>query len=64
MILDLLNSDEFDGLVRHCLSTFGGAVVASGLASQEQWTVLSGGIVVLITILWSIASKKYLKDNK
>ena len=64
MILDLLNSDEFDGLVRHALSTFGGGVVASGIATTDQWTALSGGIVVLITILWSIASKKYLKAPK
>lgn len=60
-ILDLVNSDEFDGLMRHGLSSIGGSLVASGVLSATDWQTISGGAAVLIAVVWSFASKKFIK---
>lgn len=62
-IMGILNSDEFDGVVRHALTTAGGAVVAAGYATNDQWAAIGGGIAVAITVLWSIANKTFLKNQ-
>jgi hypothetical protein len=63
-LFDLMNSDEFDGVVRHIMTSFGGAVTATGLVSSDQWTQVTGAVVVLLGILWSIANKKYMRSQQ
>lgn len=62
-LFDLVNSDEFDGLVRHSLSTVGGGLIASGALSTDQWQLISGGAVALVAVLWSFASKRFIKSQ-
>lgn len=60
-LLDLVNSDEFDGLVRHGLTTVGGGLVANGVFDATQWQTISGAVVIVVGVIWSIASKKFIK---
>lgn len=60
-LLDLVNSDEFDGLMRHGLSTVGGGLVAHGVLDATQWSTISGGIAVAVAVIWSVASKRFIK---
>lgn len=59
--LDLVNSDEFDGLIRHGLTTVGGGLIANGFLSAQQWSLISGGVIAALGVIWSVASKKYIK---
>lgn len=61
VLFDTLNSDEFDGVVRHALTTVGGAVIATGIATNSQWVTISAGVATGLTVLWSIASKTFIK---
>lgn len=60
-VLDLVNSDEFDGLVRHGLTTVGGGLVANGVLTTTQWQTVSGAIVIVVGVIWSFASKRFIK---
>lgn len=60
-LFNTLNSDEFDGTVRHAITYVGGLVTAAGIASNDQWTVIGAGIATGLTVVWSWASKKYIK---
>lgn len=60
-ILDLVNSDEFDGLMRHGLSSIGGSLVAAGILSTTDWQTIAGGVSVAVAVVWSFASKKFIK---
>ena len=60
-ILDLLSSDEVDGVLRHLLTTTGGGLMAQGVVTSNQWTLISGGAVAVFGVLLSIANKKYMR---
>lgn len=56
-----INSDEFDGTVRHAISTLGGGLVSIGVATDAQVATIAGGVSVAVAVLWSWASKKFIK---
>ena len=62
-LFDLINSDEFDGLVRHALTVFGGITVYSNDFDPAQWQTLVGGAVAILGVLWSMANKKYMRNG-
>lgn len=46
------------GLIRHGLTTLGGALVADGLLSSSQVNDGVGAIVILIGLGWSVYQKR------
>lgn len=50
--------DSILGVVRHGLTTAGGALVADGLMSASEMQAIVGGVVTLVGVLWSIAEKR------
>lgn len=49
--------------VRWALTLLGGYVVQQGFANADQWSQLSGGALVAVTIAWSLV-QKYLAAEK
>lgn len=54
----IVNQDTVLGIVRHLLTAGGGILVASGYTTNDQWTAISGGVVALVGVIWSILQKK------
>lgn len=50
------------GIVRHVLGFAGAAAVAQGYTTNDQWTVISGGVVALVAVGWSIWQKRQQKQ--
>lgn len=46
------------GLVRHALTTGGGALVAKGLLGATMLEPTIGAVMTLIGVIWSILNKK------
>ena len=46
------------GLVRHALTTAGGALVANGALSSDDLSAAVGALITLIGVIWSALSKK------
>ncbi len=53
-----LSKEEFLGLVRHGLTFVGGVIVAGGLLDTGLYTELSGGLLTIAGVVWSILSKR------
>ena len=51
-------NDQIAGVVRHVLTSLGGALVAGGYLTSEEWTAVAGALAVLIGIVWSILVKR------
>lgn len=56
--VDVALSEIIFGLIRHALTSFGGAAVASGWITSSQVTEGIGALMTLIGIIWSIYSKR------
>ena len=57
-LFDILNSDEFQGVIRHALTTAGGATFVTGHFDPTQWQTTVGALMALIGVLLSVAEKK------
>lgn len=53
---------SFLGFIRHALTTAGGAVAATGIATDEELSLIVGGLVTVIGIAWSFI-EKYLRNK-
>lgn len=53
-----MNRDSILGLLRHALTTAGGALVAQGGISDSEVTAVAGSIVTIVGVLWSVAEKR------
>lgn len=53
-----LSREEFLGLVRHGLTFVGGVIVAGGLLDAGLWAELTGGLLTISGVIWSIISKR------
>jgi hypothetical protein len=51
-------SDQLQGLIRHFMTAAGGALVASGYLTSDQWTTVAGALTILAGVAWSIISKR------
>lgn len=45
------------GVVRHAFTTFGGALVASGMVTTSDLEVIGGAVATIVGVLWSIYEK-------
>ena len=53
-----MSKDIILGLIRHLLTFAGGTLIAKGIADQAEVSELIGGIMTVIGVIWSMASKK------
>ena len=44
--------DVLSGIIRHVLTTAGGALVAAGYLTSDQWTTIAGALAVIIGVVW------------
>lgn len=51
------------GLIRHGLTTVGGALVAKGVLSATMLEPLIGAILTIAGVIWSIVQKKQSEQN-
>ena len=53
-----MNKEMILGIIRHALTTGGGALVANGTLGQDDVTSIVGGLIALVGVVWSIFNKK------
>ena len=53
-----MNSDSILGIIRHVLTTLGGALVANGTIDNTQLQTGAGAVAVIIGIGWSVWAKR------
>lgn len=52
-----MSSDDIQGIIRHVLTTAGGALVTQGLLTSGQLSDLIGAVMVIGGIGWSLYQK-------
>ena len=52
-----MNRDDILGVVRHVLTTLGGALVTDGVLTASQLQDGVGALIVLAGIVWSLINK-------
>ena len=55
---NLMNSEAVLGIIRHVITTAGGALVANGTIDANQLNTGAGALVVLVGIIWSVVAKR------
>lgn len=50
--------EELLGIVRHGLTFLGGIIITGGLIDSGLWAELSGGVLTLSGVVWSIIDKR------
>jgi len=53
-----LSKEELLGIERHGLTFIGGVIIAGGLLDAGLWAEISGGVVTLAGVVWSILNKR------
>ena len=44
--------------MRHVLTAAGGALVAGGYLTSDQWTTIAGALAVIVGVVWSVIAKR------
>jgi hypothetical protein len=53
-----MNQEQIFGVIRHVFTAVGGIVIAQGYISDSMYTELSGAVLTLVGVIWSIVTKK------
>ncbi len=53
-----MSQEEILGIVRHILTSAGGAIVAHGYISTTGWEQVVGGLVAVVGAVWSVLQKR------
>jgi hypothetical protein len=53
-----MNPQIIGGILRHVLTTAGGALVAKGLTDSAGVEAIVGGLLAIFGVIWSITHKK------
>jgi hypothetical protein len=53
-----ITNDIVAGLIRHALTALGGALVAGGYLTSDEWTTIAGAFAVFVGVVWSMISKR------
>jgi len=51
------------GIIRHVITTAGGALVAGGYIGQDELNLAVGAVITLIGVAWSAWDKKRQSDR-
>lgn len=57
-IAAVMNSESVLGIIRHIITTAGGALVANGTLEADQLNTGAGAVAVIIGLVWSIIAKR------
>ena len=49
---------QISGVIRHIITTAGGALVTQGVIDSEGLNTVAGAVVVIIGVVWSLIAKK------
>jgi len=52
-----MNKEKFEGFARHVLTFVGGIIVAKGYIDESVMAEITGVIISIFGIVWSIQSK-------
>ena len=52
-----MNQEQVFGVIRHLFTAIGGIVIAQGYITDAMFTTLSGAVLALVGVIWSIVSK-------
>ena len=52
-----MNKEQILGLIRHILTSVGGAVIMLGYFDESLVTEVSGGLITAIGFVWSVIDK-------
>lgn len=53
-----LAKDVCDAQSTKALTAAGGALVASGYLTSDQWTTIAGALAVIVGVVWSVIAKR------
>ena len=53
-----MSQEQIFGVIRHVFTAVGGIVIAQGYISDSMYTELTGAILALAGVIWSIVAKK------
>jgi hypothetical protein len=53
-----MSQEQIFGVIRHVFTAVGGIVIAQGYISDSMYTELSGAVLALAGVIWSIVAKK------
>ena len=53
-----MSQEQIFGVIRHVFTAVGGIVIAQGYISDSVYTELSGAVLTLVGVIWSIVTKK------
>lgn len=56
--LQAMNREAILSIVRHILTTAGGALVANGTINAEQLNTGAGAVIALAGIIWGVLAKR------
>jgi hypothetical protein len=51
-------NDVIAGIIRHVLTAAGGALVAGGYLTSDEWATIAGALAVLVGVVWSVIAKR------
>lgn len=52
-----LSYDQWSGVVRHVLTIVGTILVSKGVFDDSNWTIISGSVLSIFALIWSIRTK-------
>ena len=53
-----MSQEQILGVIRHVFTAVGGIVITQGYISDGLYTELSGAVLTLVGVIWSIVAKK------
>jgi hypothetical protein len=53
-----MNKEQIFGVIRHVFTAVGGIIIAQGYISDSMYSELSGAVLALVGVVWSIVAKK------
>jgi len=51
-------NDIIAGFIRHALTAAGGALVAGGYLTSDEWAIIAGALAILVGVVWSVIAKR------
>lgn len=52
-----MTQEQVNGIIRHVMSGVGAVLIMKGVIDAETWVVVTGSVLGIASILWSVKSK-------
>ena len=53
-----LTQEQVNGIARHIMTGLGSILIMKGSVDESTWFVVTGSVLSIVSILWSVYSKK------